>query len=229
VEALPWLATWLAVDLEQGEPVAQIRTTIAHAFHHYQWRGTAEGLRLALLEDAGIHAHIVQPIANASFWSFQTDSSCSGSPSIPSGVSLGATSTLPNMHPGGAVLGSTAQLDRSYLITDAEFGEPLFDEVAYQFVVEVYSSEISRKGRRELVHQIVEREKPAHTMWKLAVIEPSMRVGVQARAGIDSIVAGVPGPSALGATGTSGGLRLGGAPAPRVGASRLGENLKLDH
>lgn len=229
VEALPWLASWLAVDLEQGEPVAQIRTTIARAFHRYQWRGTAEGLRLALLEDAGIHATIVQPIANASFWNFQQDRSCSGSSSTPSGVSLGSTSTLPTMEPGGAVLGSTAQLDHSYLITDEQFGEPLFYGVAYQFVVEVYSSEITGKGRRELIHQIVEREKPAHTMWRLAVIEPSMRVGMQARTGIDTIVAGVPGPSALGAPGTSDGVRLGGEPSPRIGASRLGQNLRLEN
>jgi phage tail-like protein len=226
-EALPWLASWLAVELDQGEPVARIRASIASAYRRYQWRGTAEGLKLALLQDAGVHANIVQPIANASYWAFPADTHCSGTPSTPTQPQLGATTNLPSMQPGGAVLGSTAQLDHSYLITDAEFGEPLFDGSANQFVVEVYASEVSSKSRLALVKEIVEREKPAHTMWRLSVLEASMRVGAQARSGIDSIVAGTPGPAGLGLGHTSR-LRLGGSPAPRVGASRLGQDLKLE-
>jgi phage tail-like protein len=227
-EALPWLASWLAVDLDQGEPLARIRAAIASAFRRYQWRGTTEGLRLALLQDAGVHANIVQPIANASFWAFPGDTSCSGVPSTPAGVQLGATTNLPAMQPGGAVLGSTAQLDHSYLITDAEFGEPLFDGSAYQFVVEVYRSEVSSPARLALVKEIVEREKPAHTLWRLSILDASMRAGFQARIGIDSIVAGTPGPMGLGVAGGAGGLRLGGGPPLRVGASRLGRNLKIE-
>jgi phage tail-like protein len=227
VEALPWLAGWLAVDLDHAEPLARIRAAIAGAFRRYEWRGTAEGLKLALLEDAGVHANIVQPIVNASFWAFPGDTSCSGVPSTPTGVQLGATTNLPSMQPGGAVLGSTAELDHSYLITDAAFGEPLFDGSAYQFIVEVYRSEIDSRTRLELVREVVEREKPAHTMWRLSIIEPAMRIGFQARTGIDSIVAGTPRPSSLGVEDGSGGLRLSGSPAPRVGASRLGQDLKL--
>jgi phage tail-like protein len=226
--ALPWLASWLAVDLDQGEPVARIRSGIAGAFRRDQWRGTAEGLKLALLEDAGVHANIVQPIAGASFWAFPGDTSCSGSPSTPTGVSLGANTHLPDMQPGGAVLGSTAQLDHSYLITDSQFGEPLFDGSADQFVVEVYRNEVDSRARLALVREIVEREKPAHTLWRLSILDPSMRVGAQGRLGIDSIVAGTPGPSGLGVADSGGGLRLGGGPAPRLGVSRLGQDLKLE-
>ena len=227
-DALPWLASWLAVDLDQGEPVARIRATIASAFRRYQWRGTVEGLKLALLEDAGVHASIAQPIANASYWAFPGDTNCSGVPSTPTGIQLGVTSNLPSMQPGSPVLGSTAQLDHSYLVTDAEFGEPLFDGSAYQFVVEVYRSEIATPARLALVREIVEREKPAHTMWRLSILEPRMRTGFQARVGIDTIVAGTPGPSGLGVASGSGGLRLGGGPPLRVGAIRLGQDLKLE-
>ncbi len=225
---LPWLASWLAVDLDQHEPVDRLRAAIARAFHRYQWRGTVEGLKVALLEDAGVHANIVQPIANASFWAFAGDTSCSGVPSRPTGVRLGATTNLPNMQPGGAVLGSTAELDHSYLITDAQFGEPLFEGSAYQFVVEVYRSEVDSPARIALVQEIVEREKPAHTMWRLSVLEASMRAGFQGSAGIDSIVGGTPGPAGLGVVDGAGGLRLAGDPSPRIGASRLGQDLKLE-
>jgi phage tail-like protein len=226
-EALEWLAGWLALDLDQGEPQARIRSGIAQAFRRYQWRGTAEGLRLALLEEAGVHANIVQPIANASFWAFPGDTHCSGVPSMPAGVQLGGTTHLPSAQPGGAVLGSTAELDHSYLITSAEFGQPLFEGTANQFIVEVYSNEVGTEARKTLVHEIVEREKPAHTMWRLAVVDPSMRTGFQSRVGIDSIVAGTAGASALGVADSFGGLRLGGGPPVRVGYARLGQDLKL--
>lgn len=226
-DALPWLASWLAVYLDQGEPSSRVRAAIAGAFRRYQWRGTAEGLRLALREDAGVHANIIQPIANASFWAFPGDTHCSGVPSTPNDVRLGAGTTLPRMQPGGAVLGFTADLDHSYLITDTEFGEPLFDGSAYQFIVEVYRSEVNSR-RLSLIREIVEREKPAHTMWRLSILESSMRVGFQARAGIDSIVAGTPGAAGLGVETGWRGLRLSGDPAPRVGASRLGQDLKLE-
>jgi phage tail-like protein len=227
-DSLPWLASWLAVDLDRGEPLLRIRTAIAHAFQRYQWRGTVEGLKLALLEDAGVHANIGSPIGNASFWGFAADTTCSGVPSTPNAVQLGVSTNLPDAEPGGAVLGATAQLDRSYLITDAEFGEPLFDGSAYQFVVEVYAGEVAAEGRLALVRSIVEREKPAHTMWRLSVIDPAMRAGFQARAGIDSIVGGTPASGRLGEAGSAGGVTLSGPPAPRVGASRLGQDLTLE-
>jgi len=226
-EALEWLAGWLALDLDQGEPLARIRAGIARAFRRYQWRGTAEGLRLALMEEAGVNANIVQPIANASFWAFPGDTHCSGVPSTPAGAQLGSTTHLPSAQPGGAVLGSTAELDHSYLITSAEFGQPLFEGTANQFIVEVYSNEVGTQEREALVREIVEREKPAHTMWRLAVVDPSMRAGFQSRVGIDSIVAGTAGASALGVADSFGGLRLGGGPPVRVGCARLGQDLKL--
>ena len=209
-EALPWLASWLALDIDRSEPLARIRSGIARAFHRYQWRGTVEGLKLALLEEAGVHANITQPIANASFLAFAGDTSCSGSPTENAGVQLGSNTHLAAMEPGGAVLGSTAQLDHSYLITSDLFGEPLFEETAYQFIVEVYAYEVDSEARIDLVRKIVEREKPAHTLWRLSLLEPSMQAGFQSRVGIDSIVAGTPGASQLGVAGPSGGLRLGG-------------------
>jgi hypothetical protein len=129
------------------------------------------------------------------------------------------------MEAGGATLGSTAVLDHSYLITDAQFGEPLFEGAAWQFVIEVHRREAFSDARLQLIRDIVDREKPAHTMYRLVVIEPAMRVGRQARLGIDTVVAGGPGPGWLGDG--QAGLRLGGTPPPQLGVSRLGEDLKL--
>ncbi|MEA2758075.1 MAG: hypothetical protein QOH65_688 [Methylobacteriaceae bacterium] len=220
-EALPWLATWLAVDLEQGEPEARLRNSIAGAFRRYQWRGTIEGLRLALLEDAGVHAIISEPIAASSFLAFPSAANSSGT----AAPALGLGTYLSSAQPGGAVLGMTATLDHSYLITDAEFGEPVFANAAWQFVIEVYRHEANTDARLQLIKEIIEREKPAHTTYRMALIDPVMRVGVQARIGVDTVVAGVPPPGRLG--GGEFGLRLGGPLPPRIGTSRFGDDLKL--
>jgi phage tail-like protein len=224
-DALPWLATWLAVELDQGEPEASIRESIAHAFRRYQWRGTIAGLRLALLEDAGVHATISEPISASSFWAMPPAVDCGGG-AAGAGPQLGMGTHLTSMEPGGAVLGSTAQLDHSYLITDAQFGEPVFTGAAAQFLVEVYRGEVNTEARLQLVKAIIEREKPAHTMYRLTVIDSAMRAGFQARIGVDTIVSGRSGPTPLGEDGGFG-LRLGGPLPLRIGTSRLGEDLKL--
>ena len=224
-EALEWLATWLAVDLDQGEPVARMRDSIASAFHRYQWRGTIEGLRLALLEDAGIHAIISEPISATSFWAMPKEAGCGGSKAATS-PQLGLGTHLPSMEPGGAVLGQTAALDHSYLITDAEFGEPLFAGAAWQFVVEVFRSEADTDARLKLLIDIIEREKPAQTMYRLELIDSTMRAGFQSRVGVDTVVGGSPGPTPLGVSGGFG-LRFGGPVSPRIGTSRLGQDIRL--
>jgi len=224
-DALAWLATWLAVELDLGEPEARIRESIARAFRRYQWRGTIRGLRLALLEDAGVHATISEPISAGTVWAMSSPASC-GSSLIGSKSLLGADTRLTSMEPGGAVLGSTAQLDHSYLITDAQFGQPVFEGVSNQFVVEVHRGEVNTEARRQLVKAIIEREKPAHTMYRLVINHPSMRTGFQSRIGVDSVVSGQSGPTPLGQDGRAG-IRLAGSFALRLGSSRLGENLKL--
>jgi phage tail-like protein len=223
--ALEWLATWLAVEPDLGEPESRIRESIARAFRRYQWRGTIRGLRLALLEDAGVHATITEPISAGTVWAMSTPAACSGEPTG-SRALLGADTRLTSMEPGGAVIGSTAQLDHSYLITDAQFGEPVFAGVSNQFIVEVHRSEVSTEARRQLVMAIIDREKPAHTMYRLVVTDPSMRTGFQSRIGVDTVVSGQSGPTPLGQDGGDG-LRLGGSFALRLGSSRLGDDLKL--
>lgn len=225
-ESLNWLATWLAVELDQGEPDARIRDSIARAFRRYQWRGTIAGLRLALLEDAGVHATISEPISSSSFWAMPRAADCGGGVTTGAVPQLGAATHLTSTEPGGAVLGSTAQLDHSYLITDAQFGEPVFAGAASQFLVEVYRGEVNTEGRLQLVKAIIEREKPAHTMYRLTVIDSAMRAGFQSRVGVDTVVSGTSGPTPLGQDGGAG-LRLGGHLPLRVGTGRLGGDLKL--
>lgn len=75
-----------------------------------------------------------------------------------------------------------------------DFGAPLADDYAHLFTVMVYAAQIPLAAQRQALRDLIEAEKPAHTDFQLCLIEPRLRVGVQARVGIDSIVAG-PGPA----------------------------------
>ena len=130
---------------------------------------------------------------------------------------LGVTTMLAPADAQGAVLGTTAQLDFSHLITEEEFGAPLFADVAHQFSVQVYRGQLGCAETMARVRAVIEREKPAHTTYHLCVIEPRLRVGFQARVGIDAVVAGGPSPGRL-----SAGMSLGeGAALGGEGPGRL--------
>lgn len=75
-----------------------------------------------------------------------------------------------------------------------DFGAPLADDYAHLFTVVVPAAQVPLAIQRQALRDLIEAEKPAHTDFQLCLIEPRMRVGVQARVGIDSIVAG-PGPA----------------------------------
>jgi phage tail-like protein len=233
-DILPWLAGWLAVELNEEWDEERKRETIARAFEFYGRRGTAAGLREALRIFGGVNAIIEEPVMNAAWWSLPAEAdpcgcgkkskesscgcggsskgksscgcgagakgcSCGGRSSRQEPVwqatensILGVTTMLLSASPQGAVLGSSATLDHSHLITNEEFGAPLFSEVAHQFNVQIYRTQLHCPETLPRVQAIIEREKPAHTEYHLCVIEPRMRVGFQARVGKDAVVAGPP-------------------------------------
>jgi phage tail-like protein len=183
---LGWLASWLAFDIDESWSTSQLREYLAHAFALYGKRGTIEGLRQYLKIYAGVAAHIEEPGARASIWTLDGRSS------------LGFTTMLAPSHAAGAVLNSTATLDCSYLTRTEAFGEALFADVAHRFCVRLYCADLTRPGALEDARAVIEREKPAHTVCHVCVIEPRMRVGAQARIGIDAVVARGPETAHLG-------------------------------
>lgn len=229
-EFLPWLATWLALELDEDWDEQTQRQAIASAFEMYGRRGTARGLRESLRFYAGVDAIIEEPILSAEWWALPAESipcACKGGAGTAEKAwvetensILGVTTMLAPAHAQGAVVGATATLDQSHLISNAELGAPLFLDVAHQFTVQIYRGQLSSPETQARVHDVIRREKPAHTAYHLCVIEPRLRVGYQARVGIDTVVAGPPAPVGLG---DERGVVLGGQPAARIGeASSVG-------
>jgi phage tail-like protein len=226
-EYLPWLASWLALRLDEEWSEQEQRQAIASAFENYGRRGTLRGLGESLRSLAGVTAIIEEPVSSAALWAMPAeDQTCGcrkegGATKEKAWIAtessiLGVTTSLAPAQAQGAVIGSTTVLDATHLITNEEFGASLFDDVAYQFSVQVYRGGLSCPETLPRIRAVIEQEKPAHTDYHLCIIEPLLRVGFQARVGIDAVVAG-PGPPA----GLSDGAVLGGSPPGRVGERGL--------
>jgi phage tail-like protein len=179
---LGWLSGWLTFILDEHWAVADARANLAGAFSLYQKRGTIEGLRAYLKMYTGVNALIEEPARNARIWTL-------GDPNL-----LGFSTMLAPGPLQGAVLNTTATVDQSHITTGETLGAELYEDVAHRFCVSVYCAELTSTDTLSKVQQVLDREKPAHTTYDLCVIEPAMRVGAQARVGIDAIVgqAGTP-------------------------------------
>jgi len=174
---LGWLAGWLAWITDEEWTESQARTNLARAFRLYGKRGTVEGLREYLRLYAGMESNIYEPGLHASLWSLGETST------------LGFTTMLAPANAQGAVLDATATLDRSNLATEDDFGGALFDDLAHRFCVRIYCAGGARVNALADARTVLDREKPAHTVYDLCVVEPRMRVGAQSFVGIDTVVA----------------------------------------
>ncbi|MEO5817970.1 MAG: phage tail protein [Gemmatimonadaceae bacterium] len=182
---LDWLAQWVDAELEESWDDATRRSVVADAFRMHARRGTKQGIRRLVGLHTGATPFITELSAAGGLWALGV-------------TALGQDSALACASPDGAVLGSTAVVDHSHLIADEHRGAPAFEDVAHHFIVQVYASQVNGAGGLAHVRALIDREKPAHTTYHLCPIEPRMRVGFQARLGIDTIVGGPPRAAPLG-------------------------------
>ncbi len=195
---LDWLSTWVAFDLDESWQPIQRRRALAGAFDLLGRRGTIQGLKEFISLYVGADPVIEEASRHASVWALSEPSSRTDlmtsqemqEDEMPTGGSLGFSTMLAAAQPDGAVLGTTAFIDGSHLISATDYGAPLFEDLAHRFCVHVRASEVSAPGAMEALRRVIDREKPAHTSYEICVAEPLMRVGVQARLGIDAIVGG---------------------------------------
>lgn len=176
---LDWLASWLDLDLDEAWTPAQRRQAIAAAFTLYSCRGTVEGLRQLIRLYTQATVFIDEPAQHATPWSLGQSA-------------LGFTTTLTAAEAQGAVIGTTATLDHTHLIHETDYGAPLFSDLAHVFFVQAYAADLVDPAVEQKLRQILDQEKPAHTIYQFQRIEAGMRVGFQARLGIDAIVGGAP-------------------------------------
>ncbi len=222
---LGWLAGWLGIELDEEWSEEEKRNAIRRAFAASGKRGTAAGLRDAILFETGVEASIEEPLMDASWWALpgadddQVRRSCSR---------LGQTTRLVASPADGTVLGTSAVLNRSRLSSEVEFGAPLFQGLAHRFSVRVHRAQVADPRRLERVKAVIEREKPAHTDYHLCIVEPHLSLGLQSRIGVDTVVGGSLRSSRLGLADATPGIVLAGQGAGRIGVeSLIGETTRL--
>jgi phage tail-like protein len=225
-EWLDWLGGWLALDMPEDWDAARKRAAIRQVFDAYARRGTPEGVRAMVRLLCNIDVRIEEPIQHAGWWALPPQDGAT--PLELDQSQLGFTTMLAAVEPQGAVLGSSALLDGVHLIAGDAYGASLFDEVAYRFSVLMYRGAGYSEAKRDEVRGVIDRERPAHTAYHLCLVEPRLRVGYQARIGVDSVIAAPPSPTRLSTGDAEGGLVLGGDPPARIGEdSRIGQTTRL--
>jgi phage tail-like protein len=213
---LPWLASWLEVDLDDRWSDDERRRAIAGAYERFRRVGTVDALRQALWHEAGVRAVIHEPARSGRVWVL-------GGCRTGDVTALGAATTLAAAEPDGAIVGRSATLGGSHLIRGDELGGPLFEASAHRFIVHI-TERAFRTSRRARAERVIERDKPAHTAYHLCEIRPRLTVGIQARLGLTTIIGGQRRPGGL----DEGELVLSGAPAGRLGSGLdLGRSTRL--
>jgi phage tail-like protein len=182
---LDWLAGWVDAGLREQWPADRRRRVVADAFSLHAKRGTIESVRRLVALYTGATPYI-EELGSLGAWSLGVTNA------------LGVETALAAADAQGAVVGTTAVTDHSELIREEHYGAPAFGNAAHRFSVQVYAAELTDADGLDRVRQVIDREKPAHTSYHLCAIEPRLRVGAQARLGIDTVVAGPPQPTALG-------------------------------
>jgi phage tail-like protein len=206
-EFLKWLSSWLAFDLPSGQPVDEQRTLLARVWELYNSRATVCGIREFSEIYSGVRPHIVEAFRERHIWQLGTTSSlgCDTglAPISPNGLIVSDSKAFEvedHQSPcdrrqqqvvGSIVVGASGPLE------EEKAGETLYSDTAYRFTVLAPAALAPEFTDREALRQIIDSEKPAHTDYHLCFIEAQMRVGFQARLGIDTIVAGPHDPMAL--------------------------------
>jgi phage tail-like protein len=175
------LARWLAFPIPELVTAAQdpdrVRQLLEEAPELDESRGTLHGLRRAIEIYAGASANIFEDFRTRGLWQLGD-------------AALGFETQLAPTAVDGTVVGSTA-VGSTGPESAETWGSALFAATAHRFSVLVPTAHASTPDDRRRVRETIERDKPAHASYHLCFTAPKLRVGFQARVGLDAIV-GVP-------------------------------------
>jgi phage tail-like protein len=185
-----WLRASLALpEFGRARDRHRVRRLFAEGVRRLARRATPDGLRRLIRLATGVEAHIDEPGLAALPTRLGADSAPAGGPAQSALAAAAADGTNPRPpdpgcppEPWPEVLGQAVlrDPDRPALALPAD--------LAHHFVVRGYLSDLADPEARDAVDRAVRRLAPAHATWSLQVIEPRLRVGVQARLGVDAVV-----------------------------------------
>lgn len=176
---LEWLASWVDLTFYQGWSLETCRRLLRHAPELYRLRGTPTGLKRWLSLAFGVEAEILEHFC------------------LRQGAYLNQQFVLGER----SHLWSNTLLDR-WSLGDTHLGElplegtmPTVDRLsvtAHRFTVFIPAAQLHPSARESQIRALIDAEKPGHTQYTLNSVEPRLRVGIQSRLGMDTLVGAYP-------------------------------------
>ena len=212
-EALPWLASFVGMALDERWPVCARRTLIANGVWLFRFRGTVGGLKRF------IEIYLDRPVVILEHFKVRG----LGGAIVGEGDSLVSRSVVG----GGFRVGGAVGDDESVSVSEENI-EDAFETHAHRFSVVIPLS-LDRE-KLEVVEHILAVHRPCHTMYDICSVDAGMRAGIGLYVGLTSLV---------GRTSGFGDLRLGGSllgrqdivgrplPGVRVGSGAVGKDVRV--
>ncbi len=177
-EFLPWLASWLALALDEKWPDEKRRELMKRAHRLFKMRGTLEGLQEILEISTGRRFPVLEHFRISKAWLF-----------LGKDCILGANSLLMGR---GITLGENTELGSFHLGNIGGPREDPFRINAHRFSLFIPWHYSDTEEKETAVRRIIELWKPAHTAFSLVKVRPGFRVGLQSMIGVDTLIGRYP-------------------------------------
>jgi phage tail-like protein len=215
VDFLSWLASWIGLNIDRHWPEAKRREFLKRAARLYHIRGTRVGLWRQLLFFLGIEGYPKSSLDNRPATSCSARASkchpvaTSPCPWQPPPLILEHYQLRRWLFVGAGRLGDQAvlwgkrivnrsqlnentQVGGSKLITTQDPYRDPFHVYAHKFSVFVPACYGHSERERRSLANLIDSEKPAHTVFNLEYVGPRFRIGFQSVIGFDSVVGRYP-------------------------------------
>ncbi|MFB2881588.1 phage tail protein [Floridanema aerugineum] len=176
---LEWLAAWVDMSFYSSWSLETCRRLLRNAPELYRLRGTPAGLKRWLSLAFGVEAEILEHFCLRQ-GEYLNQQLVLGERSHLWGNSLLDRSSLGDTHLGELLLEKTAPAVN------------LLSSTAHRFTVFIPATQLRPPERERQIRALIDAEKPGHTQYTLNSVEPRLRVGVQSRLGMDTLVGTYP-------------------------------------
>ncbi len=210
-EALPWLAGFVGLVLDERWPEPVRRAIVGEAAALFRVRGTVAGLQRFLRLALGDHRDVLV----IERWRMR------GLGGTLDGGAAGTSTSVvgSGLRVGGAV-GLPGESPLSGTIDDA------FATHAHRFSVVIPA--VLSASELDMVRDVLAIHRPAHTLFDVCTVDSGMRIGVGLHIGLLSMIGRTGGfATATLGTAAAGSSALPGCPGDGVGAGRAGEGLRV--